>query len=500
MNIAELICSANAAAIAVRGTQGEHTYGELDADSARLAGGLHASGIVPGARVCIAMPSTVAHIVAYYAVLRAGCTVVSVNPKSTVAELERLFSLARPDAVIASTETIDACIRALNATGTRPLVISDGPASGEITTAQAADRGRPVARPVARLDSDPAAILLTSGSTGTPRGVVLSHGNVLFAARAQAGRMLPEDCAAIALIAPLHHCFGQNAVMNAAFSAGGAVVLFDPRRSRRMVDDLALYQVSALPAVPEFFRVLLELGADADRLPGLRYAMSAASPLPERVAQTWDERFGFRLHEGYGLTESSPCALYNDQSRTPGSLGRPFDGVRARVVGENGTPVPDGGIGELQLQGPNIMQGYFEDPEATAAAFDDGWLRTGDQMRRDADGDYWMVGRAKNVIIVSGSNVFPSEVETLLLDHPCVAAAVAVGIPHRVLGEAVIAYVQLQDASDAGTVISDLRERCRDGLAPHKRPAAIRELAIIPSLTSGKPDLERIRALAVGGA
>lgn len=503
MNLADALHRADPAAIAVSGADGICTYGQLDGDSARLAAALRQHGLTPGDRVGVVMPNITAHLLVYYAVVRAGGVVVSLNPKSTAAEIERAFRLTRPVAVVAAAALMPAVREAAGRLPQSPRLIAagdpqadDSQLSGYPTIRELIAGAEPA--PIeSRGDGDAASILFTSGSTGQPKGVVLTHGNVIWAAAAQASRMAAGPGDAVALVAPMHHCYGQNAVLNAAVRSGAAVVLLDQRQRKKLVDDLATFEVTALPSVPAMFGVLLDLGAGPDRLPRLRYAVSAAAQLPRPVASQWHRRFGFPIHEGYGLTETSPCALYNDQvTAAAGSLGRPFDGVDARVVDEDGTEVPPGQTGELLLRGPNVMAGYFDDPEATAQAIVDGWLRTGDHARRDEHGNYWLAGRKKNIIIVSGTNVYPSEVESVLRGHPAVAEAVVVGRPHRVLGEMVMAFLQLREAAPPDSVVRELRELCKVELASFKRPASFRVLESIPALTSGKPDLVALRELS----
>jgi long-chain acyl-CoA synthetase len=500
MNVADALHSADPAGIAVSGSEGTYTYGQLDEDSARLGAALRRLSLAPGDRVGVVMPNSTAHILVYYAVVRAGGVVVSLNMTSTATEIERAFRLARPAVVVAAAALVPDVREATGRLPAPPHLISadgDTRVDGHPSIPELLASSEPAAIE-SRQDDDPASILFTSGSTGQPKGVVLTHGNVAWAAAAQASRMAAGPGDAVALAAPMHHCYGQNAVLNAAVISGAAVVLLDARQRKKLVDELASFQVTAIPGVPAMFRVLLDLGASRERLPRLRYAVSAAAELPRPVADEWHRQFGFPIHEGYGLTETSPCALYNDQvTAAPGSLGRPFDGVDARIVAEDGAQVPPGQTGELLLRGPNVMAGYFDDPDATAQAVVDGWLRTGDHARRDEHGDYWLAGRKKNIIIVSGTNVYPSEVESVLRGHPAVVDAVVVGRPHQVLGEMVMAFLHLRDAAQPDTVVRELRDRCKVELASFKRPSSFRVLESIPALTSGKPDLVALRELSL---
>ncbi|GAA5095195.1 class I adenylate-forming enzyme family protein [Nocardia iowensis] len=497
MNVAESLRRANPASTAVSGADGSCTYGQLLDNVTRLSSAFRQMGLTRGDRIGVVLSNTTVHILTYFSITAGGYVVVSLNPKSTAAEITRAFELTRPNVVVTEAAALPQVRQALSALPYPVRLISDKPVDGVSSVPELLET-TPVGEAIADMATDdPASIMFTSGSTGRPKGVVLTHANVIWAARAKASRMQPTAQDAVVLISPLHHTYGQNAVLNAAFSGGAAVVLLDPRRRRQLVADLAEYGVTALPSVPAVFQLLLDLGADKTRLPRLRYALSAAAPLPRQVTEEWVRRFGYPLHEGYGLTETSPCALYNDQqSAAPGSLGKPYEGVRTRVIDESGAEVPTGEIGELLIAGPNVMRGYFEDPAATAEAIVDGWLHTGDQVSRDEHGDFWLAGRKKNIIIVSGANVFPAEVESVLRGHDAVAEAVVVGRPHPVVGETVVALVQLREPDNAEVAV-ELRDLCNSELAAYKRPSSIRMIDSIPLLASGKPDLEQLRRLAL---
>lgn len=501
MNVAQVALRADPSLPAIVDSAGRTTYGQLAQESGRLAAALARFGCRPGDRIGLVLGNTRAHIVAYLAVLRAGCVAVPVNPAASVPELAAALDVGRPQLVIGAAALLPALRSATAPQSSPPRLLSDTPADGAVSLDELIREDVPPLDPVPRAGHDQAAILFTSGSTGRPKGVVLTHGNVRWAAAAQASTMPPAKEPVTALTVPLHHCYGLNAVLNATFQLQGSVALLDPRRKRWLVADLDAFGATALPAVPATFRVLLDLGASAATLPRLRYAVSAAAELPAAVAREWRRRFPFPVHEGYGLTETSPCALYNDMSSSaPGSLGKPFDGVRARVVDDSGRGVPAGTVGNLQLSGPNVMQGYFEDPAATASVLTDGWLDTGDCVRQDDDGDFWMVGRAKNVIVVGGAKVYPAEVEAVVTGSDGVLEAAAVGRPHPVIGETVTVFVRARADLQWEHVLRALQERCRAQLAPYKRPNAFRRVESMPQLASGKPDLIALRRLALESA
>jgi long-chain acyl-CoA synthetase len=494
VNVAELLWHPNSDATALSGANGSISFGALRADVAKLSTAFCQLGLKRGDRVAIVLSNTPSHVLTYFSVLAAGSVAVSLNPKLVGREIGHALAMTRPAIVITEKAALGQVRQGLAMSPGRPMLIADGICAGSPSIPALLETSTPSDHIAAIGVDDPCSILFTSGSSGRPKGVTLTHANVMWAARAKASRMCLTEDDAVALIAPLHHAYGQNAVLNAAFCAGASVVLFDPMRRRRLVRDLDAFAVTALPSVPAVFQLLLDLGACREQLPDLRCAVSAAAPLPRQVADEWLRCFGFRLHEGYGLTETSPCALYNDaQSSAAGSIGRPYQQVATKIVDISGAEVATGEIGELLISGPNVMAGYFEDPAATAEVVVDGWLHTGDLVWRDADGDHWFASRAKNVIIVSGVNVHPPEVESVLRGHPDVVQAVAVGQPHPIVGEVVVAYVELQQQTDRVQAVSRLRRLCEAELAPYKRPALIKVVDSIPLLPSGKPDLQTLR-------
>ena len=491
MNIANVLHRHAPGALAIRGAQGERTYGQLRGEVSATAATLRASGVGVGDVVAIAMPNSIAHIATYYGAITIGSVIASIDPHSTDKEIETRIELVRPRVIVVADELADRTVTIARRLADAPLVLASSDFTGHL---QGVEHDVPVPRGV----HDPAVILFTSGSSGAPKGVVLTHGNVAYASQAQGRAMCASPADAVLLSAPMNHCFGQNAVLNAAMRAGSSVALVDPRRIRYMLDDLAKFSVTAVPTVPSVLRLMLDLGADRSRLPRLRWAMTAAATLPKETSCTWRTRFGFEVHEGYGLTETSPCAMYNDHvNSSPGSLGTAFDGVDTRVVRDDGTEVAVGEVGELLIKGPNVMAGYFEDSESTTEVIKDGWLRTGDLVRVDNVGDYWLVGRSKNIIIVSGTTVFPAEIESVLLEHPDVVSAAVVGVPNDLTGEAIVAFVQVQPSASQARVLDELQSQSRRVLSAIKRPRLVRALDLLPTLTSGKHDLCRLRDIAL---
>jgi long-chain acyl-CoA synthetase len=332
---------------------------------------------------------------------------------------------------------------------------------------------------------DVAAILYTSATTGRPKGVMLTHANVVSNTYATVHhlRMTAEDRGLCAL--PLFHCFGQNFIMNALVAAGGTLVLQERFVPAEFLAAIAGHRITLLYAVPTMYIVLLAGGLDAHDLSSLRLTFSAAAMLPGDVEQRWTAATGLPVSQGYGLTECSPFATYNhEHAHRPGSVGTPIENVEVRVVDEHDRGLPDGTLGEIVIRGPNVMRGYLGKPGDTAAALRGGWLHSGDIGYRDDDGYFHVVDRVKDMINVAGFKVFPREVEEVLFGHPAVAEAAVLGQPDPVKGEVVRACVVLRPGQSA--TAEELIERCRGRVASYKVPVAVEFLPSLPKSPTGK--------------
>jgi long-chain acyl-CoA synthetase len=459
-------------------------YGELDRLAGAVAGGLAGLGLRAGERVALHLPNGPEFVVAYYACQKAGLVALSLNVASAPEELR--FILA--DAAAAAVITADAVAARLPARAELPalrhLVRAGAAGAGEVDF-RALQAGPPLAARPGPPD-ETAAILYTSATTGRPKGVMLTRANVASNV-AETVRQLGMTAADVGLCAlPLFHCFGQNFIMNALVAAGARLVLQERFVPEAFLDALAAQRVSLCYGVPTMYILLLARGLDGRDLSALRLCFSAAASLPGEVEREWQARTGHVIHQGYGLTETSPFASYNHAvAHRPGSIGTPIPGVEMRIVDPaTGRDLPDGELGEIWIRGPNVMKGYFGDPAATAAAIQDGWFRSGDIGRRDADGYFYVVDRVKDMINVAGFKVFPREVEEVLFQHPSVREAAVVGLPDPVRGEVVRAVVVLADgqAPDPGA----LEALCRERLASYKVPVRFDFVPALPKNPTGK--------------
>ena len=436
------------------------TWAQMDARVEQVAQRLRDDGVRAGHRVAIVLPNGSAFASAFWGALRAGATVVPVNPAYTAPERDYILS-----------DSGAGWIFAPDSAEPRRLSVADG------------DHG----------DARPCAVICyTSGTTGRPKGARLTHANLL--ANLESFSDLPlltltPDDVLLGLL-PFFHVFGLNVVLNAAARHAASVVAIDRFSPRSTAETMTRSGVTIAYGAPPVFAALA--AADIE-LPTLRAAVSGADSLPVAVWQRFRDVFGLEIVEGYGLTETSPVLASNaaaDAARA-GSVGVAVPGVSLRLVGPGGDPVPPGDEGEIQARGANVFDGYHGRPEETAEVLHDGWFSTGDVGAYDADGYLRIVGRLKDMVIVSGFNVYPREVEDALLAHPDVAEAAVVGVPDSRTGEQVRAAVVANPGSDVTADV--LLAFCRERLARYKLPREIRVLDSLPRLATGKVERSVLR-------
>jgi long-chain acyl-CoA synthetase len=455
------------------------TYGELRDQVAHVRGALVARGVAPGDRVAIVAANNWYFVTAYLAVLGVGAIAVPLNPQSPPPEIERELAVAGVRlALVGPTEGPP--VAAVEAAALPGFEGSVG--VGDLLDGEPAPL-------IDRSADDVAVLLFTSGTAGASRPAMLTHGNLtsnVTQILTQPERPGGVDEVALGVL-PLFHVFGLNAMLNVTLQVGGAVVLverFDPHST---LEAIAEHGVTVLSGVPTMWAAWAGLrDASPDAMATVRMAVSGAAPLEPEVRHDVRERFGIELTEGYGLTEASPAVTTGlGQDAPDGSIGVPLPGVSVRLVDTTGEDALVGDPGEIWVKGPNVFPGYWNDDEATRAALTpDGWLRTGDIAVVDDDGFLFLVDRSKDVIIVSGFNVFPAEVEEVLRLHPAVEAAAVVAVPHPHSGEAVKAFVVPTDGAhvDEDALID---HACRH-LARYKCPSTIAFVDELPQGVTGK--------------
>lgn len=461
------------------------TYGELRDRVARLRGGFSELGVERGDRVVLLLGNCADFAFAYLALVGLGAVAVPCNPASPEAELRRELKAVSATMAVVGREAAPA----VAGVGLGVVLTSGG---AEVPDGRPLEElaGEPL-HPVEVAEGELAVLVFTSGTAGTPKAAMLTHGNLLSnldQIQAHPGREVRSSDVSLGVL-PLFHIFGLNVVLGLSFKAGASVLLrdhFDPISSAQ---EMAHRKVTLVPGAPPMFGAWLSLpdtAADAATFAGVRLAVSGAAPLSHEVARQFEARFGIPLREGYGLTEASPVVTSSllDRPTKPGSVGVPLPGISMRLVDEDGEDALEGDPGEIWVKGPNVFVGYWEDEVATRAALTaTGWLRTGDIGVVDDSGEIWLVDRAKDLIIVSGFNVFPAEVEAVLLEHPDIVDAAVIGVPHERTGEAVKAYiVSSRPDFDSQTVIA----HCLAHLARYKCPELVEIVDRIPHANSGK--------------
>ena len=459
----------------------EITYAELERRVDAVAAGLVRVGVRPGERVAIAMNNVPHFVFAYLGVLRAGAVAVPLNVMLVQAEVAAILSDSEPSALLYAPGPGDAAAAAASSVGVEHVFSTDDWSSLE-------DQGsEPVTVEVE--GEDLAVLSYTSGTTGAPKGAMLTHANL--EANLEQQMSIPEATVTaddvVLLVLPLFHIFGLNVSLGLTILNGATGILlerFEPIPGLRTLQQAGVTVVFGAP--PMYVAWTETPGADQYDVSSVRLAVSGAAALPERVLRSFRDTFGVPIYEGYGLTESAPTVTSNRMGRRPrvGSVGRPLPGVEVRVLGPTGDEVEPGDPGEIVVRGPNVFAGYWRRPEETAAVLRDGWLYTGDIAVRDEDGYIYLVDRKRDLIIVSGFNVFPSEVENALVANPKVKEAAVVGVPHPYTGEAVKAFVVLNDGASATDeeLVSDAGTR----LARFKCPSSVEIVESLPHLLSGK--------------
>ena len=459
------------------------TYEQFRAAAAAIAGDLAARGIAPGDRVALMLPNVPAFPVLFYGALMAGAVVVPMNPLLKTGEVR--YYLADSGAKL---------IYSLAAPGSEASPVAEAAAAEGVAlvsvppTGPQGLAGTPFTDGANRADDDTAVILYTSGTTGQPKGAELTHHNLASNAALTVDTLAmlgPADVIMGCL--PLFHVFGLTCGLNAAVRAGSCLTLiprFDPAKAFQVV---TRDKVTVFEGVPTMYAAMLHAptAASAD-MASLRTCITGGSAMPVEILRGFEKQFGCEVFEGYGLSETSPVASFNQpgHERKPGTIGFEVRGCEMRLVDDAGHDVPDGAPGEIAIRGENLMKGYWKRPEATAAAIPDGWFRSGDIATKDADGYYTIVDRKKDMIIRGGYNVYPREVEECLYGHPAVAEAAVVGIKHPELGEEIGAAVALKAGQQATP--EELRDFVKERLAAYKYPRSVWLVDALPKGPTGK--------------
>jgi long-chain acyl-CoA synthetase len=452
------------------------SYSQLLAQTALVAGLLGEQGVRPGDRVGLMLPNVPHFPAIYYGILRAGAVVVPMNPLLKAREVEYYLGDSGAKLLFAWPESAGEAGKGAEVAGATMIQTDEGWAS--LLAAQA-----PTPAVVERDGSETAVILYTSGTTGRPKGAELTHDNLARNCEVAARTLLTvaqEDVMMGCL--PLFHSFGQTSVMNVCFHAGAELTLVPRFDATKVLEVIERDGVTVFQGVPTmYFGLLHHPDRDSYDLSRLRICVSGGASMPVEVLHAFESAFGAIILEGYGLSETSPIASFNkpDRPRKPGSIGTAIEGTEMKLVDVSGE-----GVGEIAIRGHNIMKGYWANPEATATAIPDGWFRSGDLAKQDEDGYFYIVDRKKDLIIRGGYNIYPREVEEVLYEHPAVAEAAVIGVPHQEWGEEVAAAVALKPGYTATEqeLISFVKER----IAAYKYPRRLWILDALPKTATGK--------------
>ncbi len=469
------------------------SYGELAAMVKRVAGMLRSLGVQKGDKVGMMIPNTPHFPVIYYGILHAGATVVPINTMLKAHEI--LYHIDDSDVKVLFTWNLfyPETYHAFRDSGTcRHLIVVARPGDSEDLPEGMSFSTLLETSPEADMEDtmpdDTAVILYTSGTTGFPKGAELTHFNMFFNAfyvRDNVIRAKPGDI--VLAVLPLFHSFGQTCIMNAAFLAGATVTMMAQFETKKTMAVIQRDRVSIMAAVPTMYFFMLNVeDPDAYDLSSIRMAVSGGSSLPLDILNRFEQRYGVRLLEGYGLSETSPVASFNvlDRPSKPGSIGLPIWGCEMRIMREDGSFAATGEIGEIVIRGHNVMKGYYKKPIATNETIVNGWLHTGDLARADEEGYFFIVDRKKDVIIRGGMNIYPREIEEVLYAHPAVLEAAVVGVPDEARGEEVRAYISLRQSAHVSE--GDLSAYCAERMARYKCPKEFVVLKALPKGPTGK--------------
>ncbi|GCD89689.1 class I adenylate-forming enzyme family protein [Nocardioides sp. LS1] len=494
------------------------TWGELDDEVGRIATGLGAAGVVAGHRVLIAVGNRIEFVTTYLGVLRAQVVAVPVNPRATAGEIARMIADSGSRMVVTDTDTVSTVREAVghvvaalegNTAGlgdfdqdllsraVRPRIVVVG---GTLLPGERsydhlrADTARPV--PPLQDPEKLAALLYTSGTSGRPRAAMLTH-RALLANIEQVAQVEPKmihgDDVVLGVL-PLFHVYGLNAVLGGVLRHRAKLVLvdrFDPQGTLDLIEDEAC---SVVPVAPPVFAYWQPVDGLEERLGPVRLMLSGSAPLSPELVTAFTARTGIPVHQGYGLTEASPVVTSTlcSQELQAGSVGAALPGIDIRLVDDSGRTPAGEDPGEIQIRGANLFSGYW--PDGAGGPDADGWWSTGDVGFLDATGDLFLVDRLKELVIVSGFNVYPVEVEEVIREVEGVTEAAVIGVDDPVTGEAVVAYVRSTDG-DPATVEAAVRAHCEKRLARFKQPSRIEVVDQLPLTVTGKVQKGRLRTM-----
>ncbi|MEY2194699.1 long-chain-fatty-acid--CoA ligase [Neobacillus sp. BF23-41] len=462
------------------------TYAELDKVVDCVAAGLAAQGIRKGDKVALLLGNCPEFVIAFYGILRAGAVVVPINPTYTSGEISYILSNSHARAVITHS-SLDSTISPLREQLEHlTMVIYTDSIKSEWTWESLLQKTNDIFVSPCIDEDDLAVILYTSGTTGKPKGAMLSHRNL--ASNVESLSRLTEFTEEDRLITvlPMFHVFSMTVCINMPIACGGTIVIVPKFSPAEVVNTIRREKATLFAGVPTMFNFMLQLPEQtAADFSSIRACFSGGASIPVELLHKFEEKYNVRIIEGYGLSETAPVTAFNPLrgTRKPGSVGIDIPDVKNKVVDPDGIEVPRGEVGELIVKGPNVMMGYLGMPEATFSALKDGWFYTGDLARMDEEGYIYIVDRKKDMILVGGYNVYPREVEEVLYQHPAIVEAAVIGITDNEYGEIVKAFVVTNNES---ITIDNILHFCQDKLAKYKLPKQVEFMKELPKNSTGK--------------
>ncbi len=476
--------------VAVRFQGQQVTFGQLDEQCSRLANGLKAMGLSSGDHCVMMMPNSIQMIIVYYAMAKLGAVLIPVNFLYRFHELEHIVTDSKPKAFIGAEPYLKEISRVFEEIERGPsirLALNAEKGSGFRDLNEAFSRDIPFTTHPTD-GNDTFHIIYTSGTTGVPKGVMLTHRNLGENARILAGmRGRIEPGTVIIGVLPLYHIYGITSVMNVSMYAGLTIHLFphfDPGEVIRVIEN---EERTILYAVPTMYNRLIQIAEEnPPKRVSLKFGVSGGSSMPVELLNRFETIFNTKIREGYGLTEGTVC-IENPYGlpAVPGSIGRPIPEFSARIVDEKGKDVIQGEKGELIIKGPGVMKGYLNRPRDTGETIRNGWLHTGDIARMDERGYIYIVDRKKDLVIRGGYNVYPREIEEVLYQIPDILEAAVFGVPHKDLGEELVAVVVLREGASLEPDM--IRQYVKDRVAPYKYPRIVKiAQGPMPKSGSGK--------------
>ncbi len=471
-----------------------YTFYELNRIVSRMANGLMAAGLKRGDKCILMMQSNPQFITTYYALAKMGAIIIPVNFLYKVHELSHIFQDSRAKGFIGMEPYLEEPRKVLADLPDLSIRIALGVREGTgFISLEKIDRPDTCETYTAK-DDDTLAILYTSGTTGPPKGAMLTHKNLYSNAMTVADMRENEPDDVVIGVLPLYHIFGQTSALNASIYRGLTFHLFRQFEAKEVIKLIEIESNTILFAVPTMFnRLLIQTDKKGVKRSSLRFCVSGGASLPVEVLNKFEKLFKTKIYEGYGLSECSPVCVENPFGRNtkPGSIGTPIPGFKARIVGESNRDVDTGQVGELIVKGPGVMKGYLNRPEETAETVVDGWLHTGDLARMDDEGYIYIVDRKKDMILRGGYNIYPREIEELLFEHPDVVEAGVYGVPHEDFGEEIAADVVLK--SGAKLTEDEIRQFVKERVAPYKYPRIVHIVDDLPKSHTGKVLKRKLR-------